>query len=65
MTTTDKISGAASTARGFNRRRLLQGAAGIGAFALSSPFYVRGALASSGELNILCWSQEIPQDVVD
>lgn len=42
-----------------SRRTVLKGA---GAAALAAPLYSRSALASSGELNILMWSDYLPPD---
>lgn len=57
------LSGAA--AKTFTRRSLLATAATAGAVTALSPLYVRRAFASGGELNILCWADEIPQEIVD
>lgn len=51
-------------ARAFNRRTLLKGALGAGAVTLAGPFVVRNALASSGELSLLIWSDELPDPIV-
>ncbi len=51
-------------ARGFNRRTVLKSAVTIGAFAASGPFIVRDAFSSSGELNLLMWSDEFPDPVL-
>lgn len=63
-----KINGSALTgaaAKEFTRRSLLATAATVGAATALAPLYVRRAFASGGELNILCWADEIPQDIVD
>jgi spermidine/putrescine transport system substrate-binding protein len=64
---TQTKSGAALTvlaARHFNRRALLKAGAGASAVLLAGPAYVRGARSSSGELNLLNWSDEFPGDVI-
>jgi len=52
------------SASAFNRRTLLKGAAAAGAVAAVGPMYVRNAFSSSGELNILNWSDELPDPVI-
>lgn len=47
------------------RRGLLRMGAYGAAAALAAPAYIRGALASSGELNLLVWSDELPKAVID
>ena len=44
-----------------SRRGLLQGA---GAAALAAPLYSKSALASSGEVNILMWSDYLPPEFI-
>ena len=51
-------------ARAFNRRTMLKGAAATGAVALGFPMIVKDAFSSSGELNLLMWSDEFPGDVI-
>jgi len=51
-------------ARAFNRRTMLKGAAATGAFALGFPMIVKDAFSSSGELNLLMWSDEFPDPVI-
>lgn len=51
-------------ARHFNRRGLLKGTALAGAAVLAGPAYVRNALSSSGEVNILMWSDYLPDDFI-
>ena len=41
------------------RRTVLKGA---GAAALAAPLYSKSALASSGEINIMMWSDYLPPD---
>lgn len=48
----------------FSRRTLLKGAAAAGAVASVGPMYVRDAFSSSGELNFLNWSDEIPDPLI-
>ena len=47
-----------------SRRTLLKSAAAIGAVGLTSPLYIKRALSSSGELNLLMWSDEFPDPVI-
>ena len=47
-----------------SRRSLLKSAAALGAVGLAGPLYTRNALSSSGELNLLMWSDEYPGDVI-
>lgn len=47
-----------------SRRSLLKSAAAIGAVGLTGPLYIKRALSSSGELNLLMWSDEYPGDVI-
>ena len=42
------------------RRSVLRGATSLGAAALAAPLFSRRALASSGEINILMWSDYLP-----
>ena len=51
-------------ARAFNRRSWLRGAAAAGVLAATGPWIVRDAFSSSGELNILNWSDELPDPVI-
>jgi spermidine/putrescine transport system substrate-binding protein len=51
-------------ARNFTRRMLLARAAALGSAAAIGPFVVRDARSSSGELNILNWSDELPDPVI-
>jgi spermidine/putrescine transport system substrate-binding protein len=52
------------SARNFNRRTMLKGAAAAGAVAVGSPMIVKDAFSSSGELNLLMWSDEFPDPVL-
>jgi len=51
-------------ARTFNRRTMLKGAAAAGAVTLGFPMIVKDAFSSSGELNLLMWSDEFPDPVI-
>ena len=53
-----------AAAREFNRRMLLKAAATAGLAAVAGPAFVRNALSSSGELNLLMWSDEFPDPVI-
>ncbi|MBL8892967.1 MAG: extracellular solute-binding protein [Rhizobiales bacterium] len=48
----------------FSRRTLIKTTAFGAAAAIVGPAYVRSALSSSGELNLLNWSDEFPGDVI-
>jgi spermidine/putrescine transport system substrate-binding protein len=50
--------------RRFNRRKFLKTSTGAAAIVLAGPAYVRNARSSSGELNLLNWSDEFPGDVI-
>ncbi|WP_374385268.1 extracellular solute-binding protein [Dongia sp.] len=60
------LSSAQETMRAalFNRRTMLRSAAAVGAVGLSSPMLVKNAFSSSGELNLLMWSDEFPDPVI-
>jgi len=47
-----------------SRRSLLKASAALGAVGLASPLYVKNAFSSSGELNLLMWSDEFPDPVI-
>lgn len=47
-----------------SRRAMLKSAAALGAVGLTSPLYIKRALSSSGELNLLMWSDEFPDPVI-
>ena len=51
-------------ARAFNRRTMLKGAAAAGAVTLGFPMIVKDAFSSSGEINLLMWSDEFPDPVI-
>ncbi|MEZ5774052.1 MAG: extracellular solute-binding protein [Hyphomicrobiaceae bacterium] len=48
----------------FHRRQVLKGAAAVGAVTIGMPAFVRNARSSSGELNLLMWSDEFPDPVI-
>ena len=47
-----------------SRRSLLKASAALGAVGLAGPLYVKNAFSSSGELNLLMWSDEFPDPVI-
>jgi spermidine/putrescine transport system substrate-binding protein len=47
-----------------SRRSLMKSAVALGAVGLAAPIMTRNALSSSGELNLLMWSDEFPGDVI-
>ena len=47
-----------------SRRSLLKASAALGAVGFASPLYVKNAFSSSGELNLLMWSDEFPDPVI-
>ena len=47
-----------------SRRSLIKASAALGAVGFASPLYVKNAFSSSGELNLLMWSDEFPGDVI-
>ena len=51
-------------AKAFTRRTVLKGAAAAGEIAAGGPLLVENALSSSGEVNILMWSNYLPPDVI-
>ncbi|MFO0994600.1 MAG: extracellular solute-binding protein [Hyphomicrobiales bacterium] len=54
----------AAAARLFNRRVVLKASAAAGAIAVTGPAFIKSALSSSGELNLLMWSDEFPNPVI-
>jgi spermidine/putrescine transport system substrate-binding protein len=50
--------------RHISRRCVVKGSAAAGAVALFAPAYVKNALSSSGELNVMFWSDELPEDLL-
>ena len=57
-----KLTSAQETIRAaaLSRRTLLKSAVALGAVGLAGPLYTKNALSSSGELNLLMWSDEFP-----
>jgi spermidine/putrescine transport system substrate-binding protein len=51
-------------ARPFHRRAFLKGTAAVGALAIAGPAYIKNVRSSSGELNLLMWSDEFPGEVI-
>jgi spermidine/putrescine transport system substrate-binding protein len=51
-------------ARAFSRRTLLKASAAAGAVTFAGPAIIGNALSSSGQLNLLMWSDEFPDPVV-
>jgi len=47
-----------------SRRNILKASLAAGAVGLAGPLYVKNALSSSGELNLLMWSDEFPDPVL-
>ena len=47
-----------------SRRSLLKASLAAGAVGLTAPLYTKHALSSSGELNLLMWSDEFPDPVI-
>ncbi|MEZ5935662.1 MAG: extracellular solute-binding protein [Alphaproteobacteria bacterium] len=54
-----------STKAGLSRRTFTKGAAVAGAATLAAPAYVKNALSSSGEVNILMWSDYLPPSFIE
>jgi spermidine/putrescine transport system substrate-binding protein len=52
-------------AAALSRRTLMKSAVALGAIGLAGPLYTRNALSSSGELNLLMWSDEFPAPVLE
>jgi spermidine/putrescine transport system substrate-binding protein len=48
-----------------SRRSVLRGGAALGGAALAAPLYSKSALASSGEVNILMWSDYLPPAFIE
>lgn len=53
------------SAKGFSRRSVLRGGAALGGAALAAPLYSKSALASSGEVDILMWSDYLPPSFIE
>ena len=49
------------SAKTFSRRNVLKTATAVGAFTAAGPAIVKNALSASGELNILMWSDYLPE----
>jgi spermidine/putrescine transport system substrate-binding protein len=47
-----------------SRRSLLKANAALGAVGFAGPLYVKNAISSSGELNLLMWPDEFPDPVI-
>ena len=62
-----KLTPAQETMRAaaLSRRTLMKSAVALGAIGLAGPLYTRNALSSSGELNLLMWSDEFPAPVLE
>ena len=52
-------------AKAFTRRTLMKTTVATGAIAVASPAIVRDAFSSSGEINILMWSDYLPEGFVN
>jgi spermidine/putrescine transport system substrate-binding protein len=63
---TDKtpINPVALAAREFSRRTLLKTSVVAGAGVITAPWFVKDAFSSSGEMNLLMWSDEFPEPVI-
>jgi spermidine/putrescine transport system substrate-binding protein len=61
-----KINSTLATLRAasLSRRKLMKSAAAVGAVGFAAPIVSQSALSSSGELNLLMWSDEFPGDVI-
>ena len=67
MKNTKSASSALKTvlaAKKFNRRNVLKAGAAAGAFAVTAPGIVSSAYAASGEIDILMWSDYLPETFV-
>ncbi len=61
----DMTDQGASASRLIGRRDLLKGAAAASAVVLTAPAFIKSSRASSsGELNLLSWSDEFPDPVI-
>ncbi len=62
-----KLTSAQETMRAaaLSRRTLMKSAVALGAIGLAGPLYTKNALSSSGELNLLMWSDEFPAPVLE
>jgi len=50
---------------GLSRRSFNKGAAAAGLGVLAAPAYIKNALSSSGEVNILMWSDYLPPSFIE
>jgi spermidine/putrescine transport system substrate-binding protein len=66
MNTTKSKMSALETVRlaKLSRRTLMKSAVAVGAVGFATPIVTKNALSSSGELNLLMWSDEFPGDVI-
>jgi spermidine/putrescine transport system substrate-binding protein len=66
MNTTKSKMSALETVRlaNLSRRTLMKSAVAVGAVGFATPIVTKNALSSSGELNLLMWSDEFPGDVI-
>jgi spermidine/putrescine transport system substrate-binding protein len=66
MKTTKSKMSALETVRlaNLSRRTLMKSAVAVGAVGFATPIVTKNALSSSGELNLLMWSDEFPGDVI-
>lgn len=64
MKTTKPLTSRQTRTVRLSRRSLLKSAASLGAISFGVPAYVRSALASSGKLNLLMWSDEFPDPII-
>ena len=51
-------------AQAFNRRTFLKGTLGAGIATMAAPYLVGNAFATSGELSVLTWSDELPDPIL-
>ncbi len=54
----------ARAAKAFTRRSMLKSASAAGTVAIASPWIVKDAFSSSGEINILMWSDYLPEKFI-
>jgi spermidine/putrescine transport system substrate-binding protein len=50
---------------GTSRRTFVKGATTAGVAAMAAPAYIKNALSSSGEVNILMWSDYLPPEFIE
>jgi len=51
-------------AKEFSRRTIMKTTAAVGAFTVAGPAFVKNAFSSSGEINILMWSDYLPKPFI-